>query len=305
MIGNKVVVGLPAETIEQSDDLLEVAAVLAIQRQLTIKLVHTVHRVRHVDEGADLYIEQNLQSARRLLQAAANRLTSKIGYSAKIETATSTLPPADALLDEARTASLLLVHRRGLSRSNRILHGSISATVAAQAPCPVMVIPPFRDVPPADLPVVVGVSPAATSDAAVGLAFAESSWRRVPLLAVHAWNVPGGWSTYGWDALNETDVQELRMAAVIGLAEAMSGHTERYPDVEVHRRIVLGPVLDALIDHAARAQLLVTGRQNHTHRTGIGSTTRRLFDAAVCPIVVVPQRAVSPGRQGRDLAAAR
>lgn len=57
-------------------------------------------------------------------------------------------PPADVLLSvvEEKKADLLVVGSQGLSRTKRLLLGSVSMSVASAAPCPVLV---FREVPSA------------------------------------------------------------------------------------------------------------------------------------------------------------
>lgn len=49
--------------------------------------------------------------------------------------------PADALLDQAQGADLLVVGSRGLGGFSSLLLGSISQQVAQHAPCPVAIVP--------------------------------------------------------------------------------------------------------------------------------------------------------------------
>jgi nucleotide-binding universal stress UspA family protein len=55
--------------------------------------------------------------------------------------------PAEALLDAARTADLLVVGSRGLGGFRSLLLGSISQQVAHHAPCPVVIVPAHAERP--------------------------------------------------------------------------------------------------------------------------------------------------------------
>ncbi len=54
-------------------------------------------------------------------------------------------PPAQALLDHARTADLLVVGSRGLGGFKSLLLGSVSQQVVHHAPCPVVIVPEGGD----------------------------------------------------------------------------------------------------------------------------------------------------------------
>jgi nucleotide-binding universal stress UspA family protein len=50
-------------------------------------------------------------------------------------------PPAQGLLDAARTADLLVVGSRGLGGFKSLLLGSVSQRVVHHAPCPIVIVP--------------------------------------------------------------------------------------------------------------------------------------------------------------------
>jgi hypothetical protein len=83
------------------------------------------------------------------------------------------------MLDEARTAELVVVGSRGLGGFTGLLVGSVSSRLAAHAPCPVVVMRAPHALcgagvgPPAGC--VVGVDDPSTAEDIVGFAFAEAS----------------------------------------------------------------------------------------------------------------------------------
>src|SRR5690606_21261940 len=99
------------------------------------------------------------------------------------------------LLAEASRARLLVTGSRGLVGLRALLGRSVSARVAARAPCPVVVVrPPDGAVPDGAVPdggapprVVVGVDGRSAETPEVGFAFEAARQRGVPLVAVHAW----------------------------------------------------------------------------------------------------------------------
>lgn len=165
--------------------------------------------------------------------------------------------------------------------------GSVSAHVATHAPCPVVVVPP-RWEPGSATGVVVGVDGSSVSTAAIDFAFEQAEARNTALTAVLAWHDPV--RTGPGDQLPlvyDLDVLEQESAAV--LAEAVAGHTAKYPDVDVKQELVRGHADDILIDAGRSAELLVVGSRGRNAFQGLllGSTSRSLVHYAPCPVAVV------------------
>ena len=124
--------------------------------------------------------------------------------------------PVPTLIDLSKDAEMVVVGSRGMGAFRRGLLGSISTGLVHHAHCPVAVIHD-GPVPPAHLPVVVGIDGSPASVGATEIAFEEASRRGVDLVAVHAWSddslftVPGvDWSSV---ATGEEELLAERLAA--------------------------------------------------------------------------------------------
>lgn len=196
--------------------------------------------------------------------------------------------PVMVLELETRTASLAIVGSRGMSRFGSLLLGSTAAHLAAHARCPVMVV---RGRPRTGGPVLLAVDGSPRSAAAVEFAFAHAALHGTGVEALHAWHThtervyeaPGDppFVTYDEDRLHD---EEERL-----LAEALGGLRERYPDVEVRRRLVRGRVRHTLIEASADAGLVVVGARGRGGFTGLllGSVSQAVLHHAHCPVAVV------------------
>jgi len=119
-----------------------------------------------------------------------------------------------------------------------------------------------------------GIDGSPASEAATAIAFEEASRRGVDLIALHAWTDPG----FRLQGL----VPRLQMGRSASdeeetLAERLAGWHERYPDVEIRRRIEIGDPARWLIEASERAQLIVVGSHGCGWFSGrlLGSVGRR------------------------------
>jgi nucleotide-binding universal stress UspA family protein len=179
-----------------------------------------------------------------------------------------------------------------------MLAGTTSRAVVEQAACPVAVVRGSapRIAPPRSGPVVVGVDGSAAGTAALefGADLAKSLGCR--LLAVHCWS--DVYATPAGGAHRSRSPETLAATAAAALDGQLQPIIDRYPDLAVERKLVDAPPLQALIEHAAGARMLVVGTRGRTAQTGIlmGSTSLALVEFAACPVVVVhPWRAASAG----------
>ena len=196
--------------------------------------------------------------------------------------------PASVLLNASREASMVVVGRRHHTLLGEAVAGSTSTQVVAHAACPVVVVEREYDVAP-DAPIVVAVDGSPSNEAALAFAFERAAATGAPVVAVHAWwlDVPG---QVGGTWLSEDQVAEIRKAAQGVLDNAVSGWTEKFPNVSVRRVLTRDLPVDAVLEEAAGAQLVVVGSRGHGGFAGllVGSVSQGLLHhARPCPLVVV------------------
>lgn len=194
-------------------------------------------------------------------------------------------PPAPALIDLSKEAYMMVVGCRSQEALQPTLLGSVSTGLIHHALCPVAVIHGDAPIVPEHprLPVVVGIDGSPASELATAVAFDEASFRGVELLAVHAWTDVDTSRALGreWSAL------QSRAAEI--LAERLAGWQERYPDVTIHRRLVLDQPARHLLDESESAQLVVVGSRGRGGFPGmtLGSVSSAVAHAAHIPVIVV------------------
>lgn len=197
--------------------------------------------------------------------------------------------PVAVLLRESRNAALLVLGHRGLGGFTELLVGSAAVHLSARADCPVLVV---REAPRADGPVVVGVDGSALSDEAVAFAFAEAAQRGTELVAVRAWLYPasaGMHEAYGDIMPFVYDPEKLRADEERGLAEAIAGWAERYPEVPVRPKLVAAAPARALVEESTDAQLTVVGAHGRSSLGGLllGSVSHAVLHHCRSPLAIV------------------
>ena len=200
-------------------------------------------------------------------------------------------PPAKALIRESEHASLLVVGGRGQGGFADLLLGSTALNVAAQAACPVVVMPREGGAAPYGAeagPVVVGTDASSRADRAMEFAFARAHDCGAAVVAIYAWQLPYSYSAYSARELSRTDNSKAERDARALLADAVAAWQQRYPTISVEQRAVLGHPVWALAEASAEAQVVVVAPRGRGALVGmlLGSVSHGLLRHAQCPVVI-------------------
>lgn len=289
VVGSAVVVGLTGNASEQLTPTLQLALRLAVERGAPLRLVRATRPQHEILEPGDTEEYGWRRAAEKIAEVVHAAVERAANGEVSVTSSTPDLSPAAALVEESQHAALVVVERSDRSAVRRLVSGSVSSLVAARAVCPVLMTRDDQSLR-TEGAVVVGVPGSATSRESIDHAFAEASWRRAPLVALHAWDPTGLAITYGYVPVMPGETEAYEAEAEQILAEALAGRAERYPDVEVLRRAVRGPAIDALLHECETAQLLVTARHRRAQLSslGLGIGPRELARRAPCPVLISP-----------------
>ncbi|RVW08720.1 universal stress protein [Prescottella agglutinans] len=217
-------------------------------------------------------------------------------HTVEVRTELSRLAPAQALLEHAESARMIVLGTRGLGEFTSGLAGSVTSAVARHARCPVAVVPgwPNPGEPALTGPVVVGVDGSPAGEPATAAAFEEASLHHAELVALHAWS-DRDLAVFGTAPPNRGDRIEwpsTEAAERAVLAEALAGWQEKYPDVAVRTIVVQDRPVRNLLMHGTGARLIVVGSRGRGGFQGmtLGSTSTALLHTVTCPLLVVRSR---------------
>lgn len=183
-------------------------------------------------------------------------------------------------------ADLVVVGARGAGAPLSVkLLGGVADAVTAHAEGPIAVISDEAHENP-DGPVVVGVDDSAAARSAIQLAFDAAATRKVPLIAIHAWDF-GPYDAYNaeiWDHSMAEINQAMTSEVESWLAEGQAS----CPEVPVDIRVVRGRPDIALVDASQGAGLVVVGSRGRGGFAGLllGSTSKHVLRESHAPVIV-------------------
>ncbi|POX50441.1 universal stress protein [Streptomyces sp. Ru71] len=261
------------------------AATEADLRGTGLRLLHAVGPGSPAGEGADARV---LDAAASVLDDAVARIAA--GHPGlPLETALAHDRPAEALIDAARDADLIVVGTRGRGGFSGLLLGSVSLRTAAHANRPVVVARGHTE-RAAHGSVVVGVRDERDTDA-VRFALAEARLRGVEVRVVHAWMPLARAGLVVPQVSRIDDEQHIRTRVLEHAARPLA----EYPQVRADTDLVIGSPAAVLVEASARAGLVVVARHPPAGRFALrlGSVVHAVLHHAECPVAVVPTLAAA------------
>ena len=192
------------------------------------------------------------------------------------------------LLMASDTAEMIVLGSRGRGGFTGLLLGSVGIQVTSHASCPVIVM---RAESRSDAnEIVVGIDGSPHSVAALRFAFDEASRHGWNLVAVHAWDIPSYDLILIPDGPIPIPMEHVADEEIRLTAEVLAGFIEDYPDVHVTERLVRSPAVQALLENATNAALIVVGTRGRNAAVGalLGSVSNGILHKAKTPVAVIP-----------------
>ncbi|WP_433664585.1 universal stress protein [Nocardia sp. CA-128927] len=285
-----VVVGVDGSAA--SDLAVEWAADTASRHNRRLNIVHGFDLAASAELAGiyDMLVPAVTDELRRRgvdLVTTASKLAYRIDPTLEVETEVSEANPARLLIRRSETAHLVALGAAGSGAAIGYL-GSTLLAVTSHGKGSIVVV---RDAgteqqTPSVGPVVVGLDGTRHSEPAVAAAFAEASERRTQLVAVHAW---GDMFDRIAGVPYPVPDKDAQIAGQALIAEQLAGWQEKFPDVQVIRKVYLFGPRRALTDWSKSAQLVVVGSRGRGGFRGLllGSTSNSLVQQADCPVMVV------------------
>lgn len=263
------------------------AAGLHLHSRSSLRLVHVV-------DGA---AEEAGEHPEWLRELSADLKKSGMGNTVDVVAAAE----VDSELERLRhEADLVVLGSYGDGAGCGMRVGHTALALLDDATCPVAIVRGREQRSPIpDYGVVaVGADGSTESIAALELAAELAEGWEATLLVLHTWCDAFGEPGQGVRRLPEAWDRMAGDAAAL-LATAVHTVQAAHPELDIDQRVVADEPLNALLDVAAGARLVVVGSRGtrSTPGTAMCSTSRGLVEFAPCPVLVVGPRAAHRARR--------
>jgi nucleotide-binding universal stress UspA family protein len=258
---------------------LQWAVDAAAERDLPVRVVRAYlnEASRWPAIGAEGYVPppMPLDRFQRELDAAVEYARDRLGYAGGSGWLANS-DPANALLIEAEHAELVVVGTRSRNKMSAAVLGSVATSVAAKAPCPVVVVRGERR----SGAVVVGTDGSPDSEEAVAFAFDQADRTEQPLEVVYCWQP---------QADHHASIESTHQLLTDWLAESLAPYREKFPGVKVRASVLEGRPSVQLIAWSDTASLVVVGSRGRGGVAGLlmGSVSQSLLHHADSPVAIV------------------
>jgi len=190
------------------------------------------------------------------------------------------------LLEVASHARLVVLGSRGPSSLSRLWTGGTLTSIASQAACPVIVVPPAFDQPAAHHRIVVGFKSPAYAAQLFDAAFPLAQELAAELVVLHAWRLQG---VYDDLIASRVELERWQRQDTEVIEKELAGYREAFPDVRVRVYVRHEDAAGALVRASCGADRLLIERPAHgglVHH--LGRTARAVLREADCPVEVLP-----------------
>lgn len=297
----RILVG--ADGSDNSRAALEWAAAEAARTDVPIRVVHALGMPVIVSARAGAVrfapTDEISGQADEVLSGAVKHIRRfQPSVTVEVETALEEAPLA--LLSHSRMEDLIVVGSRGQGTFASVFVGSVSIRVAAEAPCPVVVVPSHGGRPSTTSlkRVVVGVDNSKHARLALGLAVGLAAGSEEgELVVVHSWQVPYPYdpvelTAMGYESQNDLFDRLSEKLVAEMLAEALDDQREDL-DIEVSVVRTHDSPLNALMSAAEGADAIVVGSRGRGSVRGLllGSVSQGVLHRSDIPVVILPRKA--------------
>jgi nucleotide-binding universal stress UspA family protein len=281
----RIVVGVGPEEVESA---LAFAADEALRAGCGL---HLVHAVSLVPPGPD----QVLLPAVDLEAWGAERLAEVVKLADDLVQGAVPVThehrrgtPVGVLVDVGRSARMVVLEHRRLSRLSRIVNRTVAGGVAAHLRIPVVAVPSGWHEAQRRGVVVAGVDVPERSEEVLRAALAEAHARGARLRVVHSWSLPGPYE----ESMGEDEVRRWSDRSRAEVRAALDALGDLSAAMATDVQIVHGRAAEALVGTSPDAELLVIGRHDPLVPIGshVGPVARAVLREATCPVLLASPR---------------
>lgn len=290
-IASRIIVGVDGS--DASIEALRWAAHEATRRNVSMLIVscYTVP-VYGVQEADAFHTREDVarfeQGAATIVRQAAE-LVAEIDPHVVVEVMTALSAAAVTISEATRADDEIVVGATGHSGFMDGVLGSVATNVVHRSHVPVIVVPakPVADSGVTMRKIVIGLDGSPASIAALDWAYEEALLTGAELTAVHGWIYPySGERTVvsSARAQMQLDAMEQLKTSLESLGVLLTSGP-----IHVHPRLVEKSAVDALLDEANDADLVVIGSRGRgaLRSTLLGSVSHSVAQHTNCPVVII------------------
>lgn len=264
-----------------------------------LRLVHVVPMALP-EVGARAFVPPDPAHLGRSMLADAVELAETVWPDIHIETRLVNGRRAEAIVAASSDAEEIVLGHGPFPGVLRLATGSTVIGVAGHAQVPVIAVAAATDSSAAGRAthgrIVAGVGSPRGCGPLLRHSFEVARERGVPLLVVHAWEMPTG---YEGMISSEAEIADIEKQLSEPITEALEKLAAELPDVRYEFRVLHGNPAMELEALSRESDLLLISRRKHAFPQGhVGSTGRALLRHSGCPVMFLPLQEDKHAREG-------